>query len=197
MLDDLELSLMAFPQSWTAATKTLVVNLLVLPVGDPTGPIGTVPIFGGTTLKLKAQLITGEALPASGTTPALSNPFVAVPPPCALALLNSMKSRLPAGTTVTTGKVDAAHAPPATVRVKKALPPSYTQAFPFSRSRDPALFFTGDGYGCAVEGRPLSSPSHRRRHRRRRRPSPGDRSSPTSCASRNSRRRAASFTARP
>jgi hypothetical protein len=151
MLDDLELSLMAFPQSWTAATKTLALNLLVLPVGDPTGPVGTVPTFGGTTLKLKAQLITGEALPASGMAPALSNPFVAVPPPGALALLNSMKSRLPAGTTVTTGKVNAAHAPPATVRVKKALPPSYTQAFPFSRSRDQALFFTGDGYGCAVE----------------------------------------------
>ena len=50
MLDDLELSLMAFPQSWTAGTNSLAVNLLVLPVGDPTGPIGSVAKFAGTTL---------------------------------------------------------------------------------------------------------------------------------------------------
>ena len=52
MLDDLELSLMAFPQTWTAATHTLAVNLLVLPVGDPTGAVGSVSTFTGTTLKL-------------------------------------------------------------------------------------------------------------------------------------------------
>jgi hypothetical protein len=152
MLDHLELSLMAFPQSWTAATQTLALNLLVLPVGDPTGPIGSVPMFAGTTLKLKAQLVTGEALPMSTAAPALNVPFAAVPPPGAVALLNSMKSRLPAGTTVTTGKLDKTTAPPATVRVMKALPPSYTQAFPFSRPRDQALFINGDGYGCVVEG---------------------------------------------
>ena len=71
MLDDLELSLMAFPQSWTAATNTLAVNLLVLPVGDPLGPVGSVPTFAGTTLKLNVQLITGEALPATARPPAL------------------------------------------------------------------------------------------------------------------------------
>ena len=63
MLDNLELSLMAFPQSWTAATHTLSVNLLVLPVGNPLGPIGSVPKFAGTTLKLTARLITGQAPP--------------------------------------------------------------------------------------------------------------------------------------
>jgi hypothetical protein len=110
-LDDLELSLMAFPQSWTAATQTLAVNLLVLPVGDPTGQVGSVPVFAGTPLNLKAELITGEALPATGMTPALSVPLIAVPPPSALALLRSMPSRLPSGTTVTTGKVLAANAP--------------------------------------------------------------------------------------
>ena len=79
MLDDLELSLMAFPQSWTAATHTLAVNLLVLPVGDPLGAVGSVPKFAGTTLKLTLRLITGEALPASGTarrrSPCRSPPF--------------------------------------------------------------------------------------------------------------------------
>jgi hypothetical protein len=89
MLDDLELSLMAFPQSWTAATHTLAVNLLVLPVGNPLGPVGSVAKFAGTTLRLNARLITGEALPASGTTAALTVPFAAVAPrvpsPCSPA----------------------------------------------------------------------------------------------------------------
>ncbi|MBD5633658.1 MAG: hypothetical protein IAI49_04180, partial [Candidatus Eremiobacteraeota bacterium] len=160
MLDDLELSLMAFPQSWTATSGTLAVNVLVLPVGDPLGPIGSVPAFAGTTLKLTAELITGEALPASGATPAFATPFVAVPPPGAVALLTSMTARLPAGTTVTTGKITATTAPPPAVRVMKSLPPSYTQAFPFSRPRDAALFVDGDGYGCAVEAQapPIQPP---------------------------------------
>jgi hypothetical protein len=151
MLDDLELSLMAFPQSWTAATHTLAVNLLVLPVGNPLGAVGSVPTFAGTTLKLNARLITGEALPASGTPAALTVPFAAVPPIGAVALLTGLQSRLPAGTTITTGKVTAAQAPPAALRIKKALPPSYTQAIPFSRPVNPDLFVIGDGYGCAVK----------------------------------------------
>ncbi len=150
MLDDLELSLMAFPQSWVAATHKLHVNLLVLPVGNPLDAVGSVAQFAGTTLRLTAELITGESLPASTMTPAFTAPFAAVPPIGARALLNSMITRLPAGTTITTGKVTAATAPPASVRVMKSLPPSYTQAFPFSRSRNPALFVTGDGYACAV-----------------------------------------------
>lgn len=151
MLDDLELSLMAFPQSWTAGTNSLSVNLLVLPVGDPTGPIGSVAKFAGTTLKLSAQLVTGGALPATATAPALTVPFVAVPPVGAVALLNSMKTRLPGGTTITAAKVRKTDLPSSPVRVMKSLPPTYTQSFPFSRPRKPELFVTGDGYGCAVE----------------------------------------------
>ena len=150
MLDDLELSLMAFPQSWTAATQTLAVNLLVLPVGNPLGAVGSVAAFAGTTLKLNALLIQGEALPASGTAAALTVPFAAVPPPAARALLTGLQARLPAGATITTGKVAAAAAPPPTLRIKKALPPSYTQAIPFSRPSNPDLFVVGDGYRCAV-----------------------------------------------
>jgi hypothetical protein len=151
MLDDLELSLMAFPQSWNAATQRLAVNLLVLPLGNPLGPVGSVPKFAGTTLKLNAHLLTGEALPASGAAPALTVPFAAVPPLGAVALLTGLQSRLPAGAAITTGKVTAAQAPPPTLRIKKALPPSYTQAIPFSRPSNPDLFVVGDGYGCAVQ----------------------------------------------
>jgi hypothetical protein len=150
MLDDLELSLMAFPQSWTAATHTLAVNLLVLPIGNPLGPVGSVPKFAGTTLKLDLRLIPGEALPTSGTAPVLTVPFVAVPPSSMIPLLTGLQGRLRTGATITTGKVTAAQAPPAGLRIKKALPPSYTQAIPFSRPSNPDLFVVGDGYGCAV-----------------------------------------------
>jgi len=92
MLDDLELSLMAFPQSWTAATNTLAVNLLVLPVGNPLGPVGSVATFAGTTLKLNVRLITGQTLPASGTAAALTVPFTAVPPAGAVALLTDERN---------------------------------------------------------------------------------------------------------
>ncbi|MCB8882694.1 hypothetical protein ACELLULO517_20790 [Acidisoma cellulosilytica] len=151
MLDDLELSLMAFPQSWTAATQTLAVNLLVLPIGNPLGAVGSLAKFAGTTLNLNLRLMQGEALPASGNPAALTLPFAAVPPPGAVALLQGLQARLPAGATITTGKVTAAKAPPATLRIKKALPPSYTQAIPFSRPLNPELFVVGDGYGCAVK----------------------------------------------
>jgi hypothetical protein len=151
MLDDLELSLMAFPQSWTAATRTLAVNLLVLPVGNPLGAVGSVPTFAGTTLKLNAHLVTGPALPASGTPPAQTRAFAAVPPPGAVALLTGLQARLPTGAAITTGKITAAEAPPATLRIMKALPPSYTRAIPFSRPANPDLFVIGDGYGCAVK----------------------------------------------
>src|SRR5207248_4024214 len=51
------------------------------------------------------------------------------------------------GTTLTTGKL--AVAPPKTARVRKALPDSYTTAFPFERPRNDD-FIIGDGYACAV-----------------------------------------------
>lgn len=165
MLDDLELSLMAFPQSWTQATNTLRVNLLVLPVGSPLGPVGSVPVFAATTVKLTAQLIAGPALPSTGTAPAHVEPFVAAPPIGAVALLTSMQARLRAGTTVTTGKVTPADAPTKGVRIMKALPPSYTRAVPFSRPRNRDLFVVGDGYGCAVRAQDpgIDLPKPRRR----------------------------------
>ena len=151
MLDDLELSLMAFPQSWTAATHTLAVNLLVLPVGNPLGPVGSVPKFAGTTLKLNARLMTGEALPASGDDRRAHRAVRRRAAAGRRRAADRAASAAAAGTTITTGKVTAAKAPPAGLRIMKALPPSYTQAIPFSRPVDPALFVIGDGYGCAVK----------------------------------------------
>ena len=84
-LDDLGLSLMAFPQRWGGGA--IAVNLLILPFGDPTAPLGGGPAFAGTTVHLVANVIAGlEDLPTSTTAPALSQPVVAQPPPVATPL---------------------------------------------------------------------------------------------------------------
>jgi hypothetical protein len=76
-LDDLELSLMAFPQQWLPGSQhsgggILKVNVLVLPVGDPTQPLGTGPKFAGTAVHVVANLSGPNALPSTSTTPALT-----------------------------------------------------------------------------------------------------------------------------
>ncbi len=69
-LSQLELSLMAFPQSWNPATNTLTVNVLLMPVGDPTAPLGTGPKFAGTSVHLSANIVASlAALPTPATTP--------------------------------------------------------------------------------------------------------------------------------
>jgi hypothetical protein len=71
-LSNLELSLMAFPQSWNAVKQQLNVNLLLLPVGNPLlplgaslgPPLGTGPQFAGTSISLNAMILAGlEACP--------------------------------------------------------------------------------------------------------------------------------------
>src|SRR5262245_2670504 len=147
-LNDLELSLMTFPQNWDAAKKQLNVNLLLLPVGDPTKPLGSGPAFAGTSINVKALFISGlDSLPLTGSPIAATVPYTAVPPPAAAALFQGLTARLPAGTTVTAGKLK--QVPAATTRIQKALPDSYTNSFPFERSRSRDVI-TGDGYGCAV-----------------------------------------------
>ncbi len=65
-LSQLELSLMAFPQSWDPASSMLNVNVFLLPVGDPTAPLGTGPKFAGTAVHLNANIVAGlAALPTS------------------------------------------------------------------------------------------------------------------------------------
>jgi hypothetical protein len=146
--DDLELSLMAFPQQWDSTNRLINVNLLLLPVGNPLKPLGGGPQFAGTTILLKTQFLAGLAsLPLTTTAAAVSVPFAAVPPPGSVPLFQRLLASLPAGTTVTEHKLATAPAP--TARLRKSLPASYTNAFPFegSNNRDISI---GDGYGCAI-----------------------------------------------
>jgi len=146
-LDDLELSLMAFPQRWGGGA--IAVNLLILPVGDPTAPLGGGPVFAGTTVHLLANVIAGlEDLPTSTTAPALSEPVVAQPPPVAPALFAALAQQFTAkGIPITSAKLTKKQVTHA--RIKKSLPDSYTNAFPFEVPRSPDVE-VGSGYCCAL-----------------------------------------------
>ena len=61
-LNDLELSLMTFPQRWDGVAGTLSLNLLLLPVGDPTAPLGTGPQFAGTAVDSLGEKLTLEQI---------------------------------------------------------------------------------------------------------------------------------------
>jgi hypothetical protein len=151
-LNDLELSLMAFPQRWGAGSNLLTVNLLLLPVGDPTAPLGTGPQFSGTSVHLSANIVAGLAtLPSSSTTPSQVTPFFAQPPAVATKLYNQLYTQLVAKSITVTGKglTQKSQAPPAGARILKELPNSYTQAFPFEAPRSDDIR-VGDGYCCAL-----------------------------------------------
>jgi hypothetical protein len=151
-LSQLELSLMAFPQSWDPASSMLDVNVFLLPVGDPTAPLGTGPKFAGTAVHLTANIVAGlAALPTPTTTPSQVTPFFAQPPAVAVSLYAKLHDQLIAkGITVNgTGLTNKTEAPPQSVRILKSLPDSYTKAFNFGgpASRDVRV---GDGYCCAL-----------------------------------------------
>jgi hypothetical protein len=150
-LNDLELSLMAFPQRWDGASGVLWVNLLLLPVGDPTAPLGTGPQFAGTTIHLNVNIVAGlAALPSSSTTPSQVTQFAAQPPAVATQLYPQLYAQLTTKVTVNAkGLTTPAQAPPKGARIFKSLPASYTEAFAFTAPRTSDLF-VGDGYGCAL-----------------------------------------------
>ena len=148
-LNDLELSLMAFPQRWDGPSGTLSLNILVLPVGDPTAPLGGGPQFAGTNIALMVNFAAGLAsLPSTSTLPSTAAPYAATPPPVAATLFNQLYTQLTGkGKTVTSTRVTTA--PPLSARILKSLPESYTSAFPFNGPRNIDLK-VGDGYGCAL-----------------------------------------------
>ena len=151
-LSQLELSLMAFPQSWNPATNTLTVNVLLMPVGDPTAPLGTGPKFAGTAVHLNANIVASlAALPTPATTPTKVTPFFAQPPTVAPTLYTTLYNQLTAsGITVKpTGLTLKTDAPPATARIKKSLPASYTNSFNFGGPASGDVV-VGEGYCCAL-----------------------------------------------
>jgi hypothetical protein len=137
-LDQLELSLMAFPQRWDSASKNLSLNILILPVGDPTAPLGGVgPVFAGTPIPLVANLSAGlDFLPTTATPIIDPKTFVATPPAVAPPLFQSLRTQLVARhITVTGTRLTKAQLPTERPHIHKALPYSYKQAFAFDKAR--------------------------------------------------------------
>jgi hypothetical protein len=149
MLTDLRLSVMAFPQRWDGANLTL--RVLLLPGGDPLAPLGTKPgnpPFAGATLNLRANLISGlDALPAPDSP---STPFAFASP--ARPGVPALFTQLVQGLTVVSRPrkpIDPG------MRIRKSLPPSYVQAFPFEQpSKD---FITVGDFGCVLMDQPIET----------------------------------------
>ncbi len=150
-LADVRLSILAFPQRWNAGSLEL--RVLLLPAGDPTQPpLGTgLPAFAGTNWALRAMVLPGlDSLlgPNPGAT-ANAQPkiFTATPPANAADLFQALAASLnptvpnpmdnPARLTNLTGTA-----------IRKDLPSSYTQAFPFERPGPGTTM--GDEFGCAL-----------------------------------------------
>jgi hypothetical protein len=158
-LNDLELSLMAFPQHWVpdpaTGGGTLQLNVLLLPAGDPTQPLGIDPArplgfgpqFAGTAVPVVANLSGPGALPNTDTTiPTLTRSLVLAPPPVAPTLFGQLAQQFSdAHITLTSGKL----ANVTDARIKKSLPASYTNAIPFEGPASDDLE-VGDGYGCTL-----------------------------------------------
>jgi hypothetical protein len=139
----------ACAQRWDSTSGTLTLNILLLPVGDPTASLGTGPKFAGTNVALKVNLASGlGALPSTSTVPSMTVPYSAQPPAVAPTLFSTLYTQLvDKGITLTSAKL--AVKPPAEARILKSLPESYTLAAPFSAPRSSDII-VGDGYGCAL-----------------------------------------------
>ena len=148
-LKDIEFSLMAFPQRWDGPSGTLALNILLLPVGDPTAALGTGPKFAGTPVPLILNFASGlDSLPSASTAPTQTLSYVATPQTVAPTLFSKIYGQLIAKSiTVTSDPLTVAPHPNA--RIQKSLPPSYTQAIPFDKAASSDIF-VGDGYGCAL-----------------------------------------------
>ena len=133
-LNDLELSLMAFPQRWSGAAETLALNVLLLPVGDPTVR------FAGGAIPLKLNFAAGlDTLPKTSTVPTRSVAFAAQPAPVAPAIFTRLRDELVAkGIVVTSAKLATAPHPE---RPRPEIPARQATATPSHlRSPAPATF---------------------------------------------------------
>jgi hypothetical protein len=149
-LKDLSLSFMTFPQRF--ADGAIDYRMLVIPTGNPFNSLGPgLPPFKGTTWRLRTVLLAGTdglwtANPSAGAVQP-PEPLTLTPPADAAALFQALKMKLdvkdevrpPSERLVTLGDT----------RIKKHLPPSYTSAFAFERSRtnDAGV---GDEFACAL-----------------------------------------------
>ncbi len=145
------LTLLPFPQRWDGAALQL--RIVVLPRGNPLQPLMTGvpgvadgPAFADADLRLKALLIPGlDALPMPAAVTAQVD--VATPaPPGLRALFEEVASLFDIDPALEAATRDPRR--PGR-QIKKFLPETYRDAFPFSGPRTP-FAVTDDSYLCAL-----------------------------------------------
>ena len=147
-LPDAQLSLLAFPQRWTAGV--LEARVLLLPTSAQVQTSGGgLPKFSGTDWPLNACVLPGlDALlgPIPGATAGTERlAFTAGAPGGADALFNALRNYFNVGPPdPTPNRLARLNS----VRIKKELPPSYTSAFSFERPR--AGTTTDNEFGCSL-----------------------------------------------
>jgi hypothetical protein len=142
------LTLMLLPQRWDG-TGTLIVNLLLLPNGDPTAPVtsgtGEELPFSQAQPVLRASFLSGLSTPPWSTiTPAptptpisLTLPYSSAAPSIWSGLATQYTPQVIPLTSQTSGII------------RKDLPDSYLQVTGFQQP-DTDFFTTDDGFGCAL-----------------------------------------------
>jgi hypothetical protein len=149
MSDPLCLVLTTFPQRWDGSGR-LTLNVVLLPTADPLpGPlIGTTsPSFASGTPKFTVFIDPGTgALPDPAGPNVISlTPTVISQPATPAATFNILQSA------VTANKATlVAPAPPPTILIRKALPPSYLAAG--GNPPDGKYTASDDEFGCAIRG---------------------------------------------
>ena len=138
------LSLMILPQRWDG--NNLIVNLLLLPNGDPTVKVGTELAFSAAQPKLRASLLPGLDKTAwdPSITPAMIN-FI----PLSLSyssVQGTIYGKISSDYTPVTPALTAATS---AGQVRKDLPDSYLEATGY-QTPNSELFSSIDGYGCAL-----------------------------------------------
>jgi hypothetical protein len=128
-LPDVLLSLLTFPQRFSAGT--LETRVLLLPASDPTVAIGALPAFAGHDWALRASVLPGANALTGTVVGTQLVPFTAAAPDGAAALFQAMRLELqpepPPPSSVRSARLGA-------TTICKTLPPSYTQSFPFERA---------------------------------------------------------------
>jgi hypothetical protein len=145
------LSLMAFPQSWSAAGE-IGLRILTLPKGDPLAPLDLLaePAFAQTDLVLDAVFVPGLAALPKPADPPERVQLTLDPRPLRADLFDALRDMF-----------KIAPAPPvqaaAAMRILKYLPPGYRAASGMTRPRTP-MALTDSTYQCALRDGPATPP---------------------------------------
>ena len=134
------------------AAGALVARVLLLPVGDPQAPVAAgLPAFAGTAWPLRVTVLPSPDALLSGApgaaAGAMTFTFTATPPADADDLFAALGIEL-TGRAPTTPRHVERLAKVASAHIKKQLPDSYINAFPFERPAEGTT--RTDEFGCAL-----------------------------------------------